>query len=93
MNLLAIEFPPISHVIEWPGIFLKDTVFEVNKVVLLMWLTVLIVFAFFFIAGRKQSLVPTGVARLSESWASPASASPGSSARSSKLSGYPAGSS
>jgi F-type H+-transporting ATPase subunit a len=67
MNLLAIEFPPISHVIEWPGIFLKDTVFEVNKVVLLMWLTVLIVFLFFFIAGRKQSLVPTGAQNVAES--------------------------
>ena len=67
MNLLAIEFPPISHVIEWPGILFKDTVLEVNKVVLLMWLTVAIVFAFFFIASRKQSLVPTGVQNVAES--------------------------
>lgn len=66
MNLLAIEFPPISHVIEWPGILFKDTVFEVNKVVLLMWLSVLIVFLFFFVAGRTRSLVPTGVQNIAE---------------------------
>ena len=40
MNVLAIDFPPISHVIEWPDIFLKDSPLAVNKVVILMWLTV-----------------------------------------------------
>lgn len=67
MNLLAIEFPPISHVIEWPALFLEDTVFEVNKVVVLMWLTTIIVFAFFFIASRKRQLVPRGVQSIAES--------------------------
>lgn len=66
MNLLAIEFPPISHVIEWPALFLEDTVFEVNKVVVLMWLTTIIVFAFFFIASRKRQLVPRGVQSIAE---------------------------
>jgi F-type H+-transporting ATPase subunit a len=67
MKLFAIEFPPISHVIEWPGIFLKDTPFEVNKVVLLMWLSAALVFGFFWLAGRKQSLVPTGIQNIAES--------------------------
>lgn len=67
MNVLAIEFPPISHVIEWPGIFFKDTALEVNKVVLLMWLTVIIVFAFFYAASRAPKLVPTGVQNVGES--------------------------
>jgi F-type H+-transporting ATPase subunit a len=66
MNLLAIEFPPISHVVEWPGIFLKDTPLEVNKVVILMWISALLVFGFFYLAGRKQSLVPTGIQGIAE---------------------------
>ena len=59
MKLLAIDFPPISHVIEWPAILFKGTAFEVNKVVLLMWLTVIIVFGFFYAASRAPKLVPT----------------------------------
>jgi F-type H+-transporting ATPase subunit a len=66
MNVLAIEFPPISHVVEWPGIFLKDTPFEVNKVVILMWLSAAIVFGFVFVAGRSQKLVPTGLQNIAE---------------------------
>ena len=67
MKLLAIEFPPISHVVEWPGIALKDTPLEINKVVILMWLSAAVVFAFFYLAGRKQSLVPTGIQGIAES--------------------------
>ena len=67
MNVLAIDFPPISHVVEWPALLLEDTVLEVNKVVLLMWLTVVIVFGFFMLASRKQQLVPTGVQNIAES--------------------------
>jgi F-type H+-transporting ATPase subunit a len=66
MKLLAIEFPPISHVIEWPDILFGDTIFAVNKVVILMWLTVAIVFGFFYLAGRKQQLVPTGIQGIAE---------------------------
>ncbi|MGI8664267.1 MAG: F0F1 ATP synthase subunit A [Acidimicrobiales bacterium] len=64
--LFGIDFPPITHAVEWKNLFGGDT-FGVNKVVLLMWLTVLIVFSFFFIASRKRSLVPTGVQNVAES--------------------------
>ena len=37
--ILGIEFPPVSHAIEWPDLFLSG-MFAVNKVVLLMWLSV-----------------------------------------------------
>lgn len=67
MNLLAIEFPPISHVIEWPDLLLKDSIFAVNKVVILMWLTVAISFAFFYIGSRQPKLVPAGVQNVAES--------------------------
>jgi len=65
--ILGIEFPPVSHVIEWPALFLEDTVFAVNKVVLLMWISAAIVFFLFFVAGRKNQLVPTGVQNFAES--------------------------
>ena len=65
--ILGLDFPPVSHVIEWPAIFLDGTAFAVNKVVILMWLSVVVVFVFFFIGGRDQSLVPTGVQNVGES--------------------------
>jgi F-type H+-transporting ATPase subunit a len=65
--ILGLDFPPVAHVIEWPAILFKDTPFAVNKVVILMWLTVVVVFVFFRIAARDQSLVPTGVRNVGES--------------------------
>jgi F-type H+-transporting ATPase subunit a len=64
--IFGLEFPPVSHAIEWPDLFLSGP-FAVNKVVLLMWLSVAIVFGVFSIAGRKRALVPTGVQNIAES--------------------------
>jgi F-type H+-transporting ATPase subunit a len=61
-----LEFPPISHTVEWPDIIGSDP-FAVNKVVLLMWASVLLVFVFFYVASRRQELVPTGVRNVAES--------------------------
>jgi F-type H+-transporting ATPase subunit a len=63
---LALDFPPISHLVEWPIIFGGEW-FGVNKVVLEMWLAVILVFAFFMVASRKQQLVPAGVQNVAES--------------------------
>jgi F-type H+-transporting ATPase subunit a len=65
--IFGIDFPPISHVIEWPAIWLKGSPFEINKVVLLMWASVAIVFAFFYAASRARQLVPTGTQNMGES--------------------------
>jgi F-type H+-transporting ATPase subunit a len=64
--ILGLEFPPISHLIEWPTLFGGD-VFGVNKVVLLMWLSVAIVFGLFYAGTRQPKLVPTGVQNVAES--------------------------
>jgi F-type H+-transporting ATPase subunit a len=64
--MLGLDFPPISHAVEWPDIF-GEGAFAVNKVVLLMWISVLLVAGFFIIAGRKQQLVPTGAQNVGES--------------------------
>jgi F-type H+-transporting ATPase subunit a len=65
--VFAIDFPPISHVIEWPDLFLEDTAFAVNKVVLLMWASAAISFLVVFLAGRNFKLVPTGLQNVGES--------------------------
>jgi F-type H+-transporting ATPase subunit a len=65
--ILGLEFPPISHLIEWPDIFLKDTSFAVNKVVLIMWVSALLAIVLFVLGSRKRALVPTGVQNVAES--------------------------
>ncbi|HEX7168284.1 MAG TPA: F0F1 ATP synthase subunit A [Acidimicrobiales bacterium] len=65
MSILALEFPPISHLVEWPALF-GDGMFAVNKVVILTFLSVLITLAIFFAAGRRSALVPTGIQNVAE---------------------------
>ncbi len=65
--ILGLEFPPVSHAINWPGILFEDTPFEVNKVVILMWLSVAVVFGFYMVASRKRALVPRGLQNVAES--------------------------
>ncbi len=62
INVLAIDFPPISHLIEWPSGPLG-----INKVVVLMWLSVILVFGLMYAGSRKRALVPAGVQNLAES--------------------------
>jgi F-type H+-transporting ATPase subunit a len=66
VNLFAIEFPPVSHLVEWPDLF-GDGAFAVNKVVLQMWISVLLVVIFYFVAANKRQLVPKGVQNMAES--------------------------
>ena len=64
--ILGIDFPPISHAVEWPVIWGGDY-FGVNKVVILMWLSVIVTFVFFRVAATRQQLVPVGVRNVAES--------------------------
>jgi F-type H+-transporting ATPase subunit a len=63
--ILGLEFPPISHVVEWPTLF-GGGPFTVNKVIILMWVSAAIAFAVMYIGGRQQSLVPTGAQNVAE---------------------------
>jgi F-type H+-transporting ATPase subunit a len=60
--ILGLEFPPISHVVEWPV-----GPFGINKVVVLMWVSFLLSFGLMILGGRKKALVPTGVQNVAES--------------------------
>jgi len=62
----ALDFPPISHLVEWPILFGGEWL-GVNKIVLEMWLAVVLVFGFFLLASRRQSLVPVGLQNVAES--------------------------
>lgn len=64
--MLALEFPPVSHLVEWPGIWFDGTNLEINKVVLEMLIAAAIVSIFFFVAGRQRRLVPTGSQNIAE---------------------------
>lgn len=62
--MLALEFPPVSHLVEWPTIWGSGP-FAVNKVVLL-FIAGLVLVSAIFLAGRKQALIPTGVQNVAE---------------------------
>jgi F-type H+-transporting ATPase subunit a len=64
--IFGLDFPPISHTVEWRDLFLSGP-FAVNKVVLLMWASVLIVCGIFLYASRRQAAVPKGTQNLAES--------------------------
>ena len=66
MHVLALEFPPVSRLVEWKTLFGSGAL-AVNKVVLLEWATVLIVFGLAMTAARSAQLVPSGVQNLMES--------------------------
>jgi F-type H+-transporting ATPase subunit a len=68
MNLLALEFPPVSFLFDWPSIWFEGTPYAINKTVLIYLGSMLLTMAIFLLAGRpRQSLVPSGVQHVAES--------------------------
>ena len=66
--MFAIDFPPVSHVIEWPEFIFEGTPFAVSKVVVLMWTSALISVGFVILAGRNFKLVPKPLQNVGESF-------------------------
>jgi F-type H+-transporting ATPase subunit a len=67
VKLLALEFPPISHIVEWPAFgWSPEGIFAINKVVFLGFLSVALTLLIFGIAASKAQLVPTGVQSVAE---------------------------
>jgi F-type H+-transporting ATPase subunit a len=60
VNILALEFPPISHLVNWP-----DMGLGINKVVLIFFFAVVATMILFIVGGRRK-LVPTGAQSISE---------------------------
>jgi F-type H+-transporting ATPase subunit a len=61
VTVLGLHFPEIRGLFEWEGLVFKGTAFEINKTVLLLWITVTIVAGLFLAAARRPQLVPTGI--------------------------------
>ena len=64
--MFALEFPPLSHIVDWPGFVGEGQWWEINKVVLIYGFAVLFTFLLFWLGGRKKALVPVGAQNLAE---------------------------
>ncbi|HSL58052.1 MAG TPA: F0F1 ATP synthase subunit A [Acidimicrobiales bacterium] len=65
--MLAVAFPPISHLFEWPELLFQGTPFAINKVALINLAAMALTIGFFWLGGRKRAMVPTGVQNVAES--------------------------
>jgi len=63
--IFGAEFPPLSHIVNWPEMVGDDT-WGINKVVLVYLFAVVLTVLFFVLGSRKKELVPTGAQNLAE---------------------------
>jgi len=63
--VFALEFPPLGHIVDWPGFFGDGEIYEFNKVALIYMLAMALTLLIFALGNRKQ-LVPTGAQNLAE---------------------------
>ena len=64
--LLALEFPPIENIVEWPAFLFEGTPFAFNKIALGYVFATAATLALFLIAGKRRALVPRGVQNVAE---------------------------
>jgi len=62
----GLEFPAVSQLVQWKVIWGSDW-YGVTRVTIQIILSVVIILAFFLIAGSKRKLVPTGAQNVAES--------------------------
>jgi len=68
MSVLALEYPPINHLFDWPAFLLDGTPLAVNKTVLIYLAATAVTMVLFGLAGRpRPTLVPSGVQHVAES--------------------------
>ena len=58
MNVLALDFPPVSHLFQWPNIWFDGTPYAINKTVLIYLGAMLVTMAIFLLAGRPPLARP-----------------------------------
>ena len=63
--ILGLEFPPLTHIVQWPAFLLEDTALAINKVVLVYFFAVALT-VLLFVLGNKRKLVPSGMQNLAE---------------------------
>jgi F-type H+-transporting ATPase subunit a len=62
--ILGIDFPPLSHLVNWPE-FIGNDVWGINKVVLVYFFAVALTMLI-FVLGNKKQMVPTGAQNFAE---------------------------
>src|SRR3990170_5307421 len=67
MVLAQVEDLDPFHLFLWDPIWLEGTAFEINRVVLLMFLASFLCIGFFWLGSRRGSLVPKGIQNIAES--------------------------
>ncbi len=65
MPVFSLEFPPLTHIVQWPAFLFEDTAFAINKVVLVYFFAVVLTMVL-FIVGNKGALVPGGMQNIAE---------------------------
>ena len=63
--MFALEFPPLTHIVNWPGLAGDGQWWEINKIVIIYGLAALLTLLIFTLGNKKQ-LVPTGAQNLAE---------------------------
>jgi F-type H+-transporting ATPase subunit a len=63
--VFALEFPPLSHIVNWPGLAGDGAWWEINKVVLIYAIAAALTLLIFTL-GNKKRLIPTGAQNLAE---------------------------
>lgn len=66
MPILALEFPPIENIVEWPAFLFEGTPIAFNKIALGYVLATVATLALFLLAGKRRALVPKGVQNVAE---------------------------
>ena len=66
MKILALEFPPVSHLFEWPDFAFEGTPLAMNKTVLIYLFAFALTLGLFLLAGSKKGLVPRGISHVAE---------------------------
>lgn len=66
MNILALEFPPVSHLFEWPDFAFDGTPLAMNKTVLIYLAALVLTMLLFTYAGTRRTRVPAGVQTVAE---------------------------
>jgi F-type H+-transporting ATPase subunit a len=66
VQLLALDFPGIDHIVRFRPMFGGGTFYEFNKVALIAVLAAVVTIIIFWLGGRRKALVPTGVQNFTE---------------------------
>ena len=66
LPIFGLEFPPLTHIVQWPAFLFEDTAFAINKVVLVYFFAIALT-VLLFTLGNKRRMVPSGMQNIAES--------------------------